>query len=55
MEPDATTLILHGRVSDIGKWPWHAVLYLLEEGNWTFSCGGTIITERVVITGNIFH
>lgn len=53
METEAVTLVVHGWTSKIGQWPWHAVLYLLEEGNWTYWCGGSLISEKVVLTGEI--
>ncbi|XP_018324255.1 modular serine protease-like isoform X2 [Agrilus planipennis] len=49
-KPEATALIINGSVSKIGRWPWHATLYILEGGDWTYSCGGSLIHERAVLT-----
>lgn len=50
-EPDFIPLMRHASVTDPGKWPWHSVLYVFEEGSWNFWCGGSLISERVVLTG----
>lgn len=55
MESDVTTLIVHGWESTPGEWPWHALLYTLEAGNWSYSCGGSLISENVVLTGKIIY
>ncbi|KAB0794062.1 hypothetical protein PPYR_13682 [Photinus pyralis] len=48
--PLATPLIVHGWNSEKQRWPWHATLYSLQHGNWTFWCGGSLITEQAIIT-----
>lgn len=48
---EVAPLIVNGWITEQGKFPWHAVLFTLEEGNWTFTCGGSLITERIVLTG----
>ncbi|KRT83307.1 Trypsin, partial [Oryctes borbonicus] len=45
---NAETLIIHGE--DANDWPWHSVVYLLENGEWVASCGGTLVSEDVVLT-----
>jgi V8-like Glu-specific endopeptidase len=30
--------------------PWHATLFSLTNGFWNFFCGGTLISERIVLT-----
>ncbi|XP_068910164.1 modular serine protease-like isoform X2 [Tenebrio molitor] len=47
---EVAPLIVNGWITEQGKFPWHAVLFTLEEGNWTFTCGGSLITERIVLT-----
>lgn len=61
-ELDVAPLVVHGWITDSTKFPWHAVLFLLEEGRWSFVCGGTLITEVIILTGKytrckkqIFH
>ncbi|RZB39248.1 Trypsin, Ldl recept a, and/or Sushi domain containing protein, partial [Asbolus verrucosus] len=49
-ELEAAPLVVKGWISERGKFPWHAVLFALEEGNWSFTCGGTLITEKIVLT-----
>ncbi|GJQ69379.1 hypothetical protein Trydic_g9525 [Trypoxylus dichotomus] len=44
----AETLIMHGK--DVTDWPWHSVMYLLMNGQWVASCGGTLVSEDVVLT-----
>lgn len=48
---EAAKLVVHGWYSTPEQWPWYAAIYLRESGNWTYSCGGTLITEKVVLTG----
>ncbi|XP_055536280.1 transmembrane protease serine 9-like [Wyeomyia smithii] len=33
-----------------GEFPWHAALYQEESGNFSYSCGGSLINERFVLT-----
>ncbi|XP_058836458.1 transmembrane protease serine 9-like [Topomyia yanbarensis] len=33
-----------------GEFPWHAALYQEADGNFSYSCGGSLISERFVIT-----
>ncbi|KAK4881293.1 hypothetical protein RN001_004612 [Aquatica leii] len=49
-DPIATPLIVHGWVEERGKWPWHSTLYKLNNGTWSFWCGGSLISEKIIIT-----
>ncbi|XP_058457821.1 transmembrane protease serine 9-like isoform X2 [Malaya genurostris] len=33
-----------------GEFPWHAALYQNVDGNFSYSCGGSLVNERFVIT-----
>ncbi|XP_053687782.1 transmembrane protease serine 9-like isoform X2 [Sabethes cyaneus] len=48
LQPDA----LPSRPSEAirGEFPWHAALYREESGNFSYSCGGSLVSERFVIT-----
>ncbi|KAF5289823.1 hypothetical protein FQA39_LY14978 [Lamprigera yunnana] len=46
----ATPLIVYGWEEEPGKWPWHSALYKLINGTWSFWCGGSLISEKVVLT-----
>lgn len=45
-------LVSNGNVADLGEWPWHAVIYLLNTryANPILRCGGTIICRSFVVT-----
>lgn len=45
-------LISKGTRTDRGEWPFLAALYYVEE--YTFFCGGTLITYKHVLTGTVF-
>lgn len=49
-ETDIAPLIVNGWLTKPGKYQWHAVLYIHESGNWTFWCGGSLVSERAVLT-----
>lgn len=49
--PDGIPMVVKGWIAKAGGYPWHAALYVKEEGQWTFWCGGTLITEKVILTG----
>ncbi|KAK5649217.1 hypothetical protein RI129_000246 [Pyrocoelia pectoralis] len=48
--PLVTPLIVHGWALEKQKWPWHATLYSLQHRYWTFWCGGSLISEKAVVT-----
>ncbi|CAH0715068.1 unnamed protein product, partial [Brenthis ino] len=33
-----------------GWWPWHAALYMLQTGMFTYICGGTLLSKHLVLT-----
>ncbi|XP_044736927.1 modular serine protease-like [Chrysoperla carnea] len=46
----AIPLIVHGQIAEQGRWPWYAALFTLEDGKWIFWCGGSLISELVIVT-----
>ena len=48
---EAVPLVVNGHEIKYGSWPWQAALFHLQDGNWTFWCGGSLINEYTVITG----
>ena len=49
---NAVTLISHGTKSKLGRHPWHVGLYKLNNVNeFSFTCGGSIISPNLVISG----
>lgn len=52
-----TPTIIDGAEAHVGLFPWHAGLYYRDytadgEEIWSQQCGGSLITDRVVLTGN---
>ncbi|XP_052749486.1 limulus clotting factor C-like isoform X2 [Galleria mellonella] len=45
-----TELIVNGRPTKPGDWPWHGAIYRLEKSNVKYICGGTLISKSFVIT-----
>lgn len=43
-------LILHGRESTKGKWPWHTALFHKVDHSFVYACGGTLISTTHVLT-----
>ena len=43
--------MVNGHEIKYGLWPWQAGLYHLLHGKWSFWCGGSLINEYAVITG----
>jgi secreted trypsin-like serine protease len=48
-------LVVNGQEINYGAWPWQAGLFTLQAGNWTFRCGGSLVSEYVVITGQCYN
>lgn len=50
-------LIIDGVAAHVGAFPWHAGLYYrkVDEGKeiWDQKCGGSLITDQFILTGNI--
>jgi secreted trypsin-like serine protease len=44
-------LIVNGQEAKYGVWPWQAGLFILQGGNWTFWCAGSLVNEYAVLTG----
>lgn len=42
--------VTNGYASTPGDWPWHAALYHKSKRSLSYKCGGTLITDKVVIT-----
>ncbi|KAF7988304.1 hypothetical protein HCN44_011050 [Aphidius gifuensis] len=50
-ETSALPLIVKGwEISPEEPLPWHATLFSHDDGQWIFFCGGTLISERIVLT-----
>lgn len=47
--PQAIPLVVNG-VDAVNSFPWHATMYVHKNGNWTFWCGATLITEALFVT-----
>lgn len=43
-------LITFGEMTILGQWPWHAALFIRDRGEMGNSCGGTLITQKAVLT-----
>ncbi|XP_049824758.1 CLIP domain-containing serine protease B15 [Aethina tumida] len=43
-------LILHGQNTTQGQWPWHAALYYSGGLQLIYTCGGTLVSSRHVVT-----
>ncbi|XP_050308708.1 serine protease gd-like [Anthonomus grandis grandis] len=46
----ATPLISHGENTVPGQWPWHTALYLENNKDTEYICGGTLVSDKHVIT-----
>lgn len=52
---DPVPLIVNGWHIDIIP-PWHAVMYIKQGNEWNYACGGSLITESVVLSAaHCFH
>lgn len=49
----ATPLIVQGVRSARGSYPWHAALFKTTETGFEFICGGSLISDKHVLTGMI--
>nr|CAD7396743.1 unnamed protein product [Timema cristinae] len=47
---EVTPLVVHGLSAPFGFYPWQSALYVLQAGNWSFWCGGSLLNENAVIT-----
>uniref|UniRef100_T1J4F7 limulus clotting factor C n=1 Tax=Strigamia maritima TaxID=126957 RepID=T1J4F7_STRMM len=45
-----TPFIINGTASEIGQWPWAVAIRQIAANEWAFKCGGSLITERIVLT-----
>lgn len=39
-----------GRKTEAINWPWHATIYQIKSGSFSYKCGGTLISGSAVIT-----
>ncbi|KAG6446765.1 hypothetical protein O3G_MSEX004608 [Manduca sexta] len=46
----STTLIRKGMATGEAEWPWHIALYLTENTDNAFTCGGTLVSHLHIIT-----
>ncbi|XP_066998504.2 modular serine protease [Anabrus simplex] len=47
---EVTPLVVNGQEAQYGIWPWQTGLYVLQAGNWSFWCGGSLVNEYAVVT-----
>lgn len=48
---DKVPLIFNGNSYTRGEWPWLVAIYKRQEGSLTFICGGTLVSDRHIVTG----
>lgn len=46
-------LVAGGQGFTRGKWPWMVAIFGRAEEKWQFRCGGTMISNKHVLTGEI--
>jgi hypothetical protein len=44
-------LIFNGQDTAHGQWPWHAAIYQYKGFDTVYSCGGSLIGTKTIITG----
>lgn len=44
--------IIGGKEASKGKYPWQVALYRTANKTASFICGGTLLSERIIVTGN---
>ena len=44
------TKVINGDKAEVGEYPWMAALYITKDGKRRFNCGGTLISQDVVVT-----
>lgn len=49
--PDGVDLIIDGRPAKRGELPWHAGIYRKTTKPYMQICGGSLVTNKVVISG----
>lgn len=49
-----TSLVINGAPAERGEFPWLIAYYNFVNGNFNFVCGGSLISEKAVVTGEIF-
>ncbi|XP_068083920.1 phenoloxidase-activating factor 2 [Anabrus simplex] len=42
--------LLNKETTQEGEYPWMAAIFTLQDGNWTFRCGASIVHRRLVLT-----
>lgn len=49
---DTTPLVVHGKPTRSGQYPWlTAIFHLEEDGAYKFRCAGSLVTQKHVVTG----
>ena len=46
----AAPRVINGEDVTLGRWPWHATVYIVEGGVARATCGGSLLTDSHVIT-----
>lgn len=54
MDSSPVPLVWNGWDTNKVIYPWHATMYHYNDGNWETWCGGTLITEKLILTGVLF-
>lgn len=47
---DSTALVTAGGATGAIRWPWHATIYQIKAGSFSYKCGGTLIQSKAVLT-----
>lgn len=51
---DVTPLVVHGKPTKSGQYPWlTAIFHLEEDGSYKFRCAGSLLSKRHIITGKL--
>lgn len=47
--------VVGGNEAVLGQFPYHALLSLIDKNNKRFTCGGSLITYKTILTVNYFQ
>lgn len=46
-------LVVNGKEATYGRFPWQAALYIFHANDWTFWCGGSLVSHSLILTGKL--